>query len=222
MILFRDKHTRIEGLCTENLFLNELIKNTFNDFSIGWWFRLKNNSYKIIKFLSSIAEIKDVDIFILDYFKGKGVNTFIVSFDDSEKDFFYLNYSQIQSNRFLNDWDKFKIRFPKSKNFPPIPKEAERNKYRLEQAIDLYTKNEYRNQLNWIGIKFTSEILSNSPSLAPLKTSIFGSNYLRYYHISPKFFHFIKKLGNEKNDNLINFINGNTKPLNSLTDLKII
>lgn len=315
MILLRDKHTRIEGLCTENLFIHELIKNTFRDFSVGWWFKLKNDSYNIIKFLSNLAAIKDIDLFILDYFKSKGVNTFIVCFDEVEKDFFYIDYSEIRSNNFLEYWDKSRIKFPqKKKKSPPIPKASERNRNRLEQAIrllkshnalkksalervfancwlasgaywdidsfvryddkiiafevkqkyptargtfglnvglanlfnfltslgievihiiltkparnykipaiDFYTKKEYRNKLSWVGIKFTSEILLNNFSVAPSKTSIFGASKLKYYHINPKSFHFIKKFGTESNDNLTRFINGHTKPLKSLSDLK--
>jgi hypothetical protein len=314
-ILLRDKHTRIEGICTENLFVNELIKNTFREFSVGWWFKLKNNSYNVIKFVPKLAAVKDIDLFILDYFKSRGVNSFIVCFDDLEKDFFYIDYMQIRGDNFPKLGDKLKVRFPKKREvYPPIPKETERNVHRMEQAvrmlkslnvlrksalervfancwlasgpywdidsfvrykdkiiafevkqkyptaqgtfglnvglaklfsflsslgievvhiiltkpvrnykipaIDFYTKKEYRNKLSWIGLKFTTEILSRSVSVAPAKTSIFGANKLRFYHINPKSFHFIAKLDKEGTSNLIKFLNGHTKPLTSLSDLK--
>ena len=126
-ILKRDKHTRIEGLCTERLFLNQLIETTFSHYSVGWWFTLKRETYRLVKFCPDVGEINETDLQILDFFKSKGLSTFIVGFDNEEKDFLYIDYSKLPTYR-LEEWYRQRVQFPKKRRkLPPLPKESERN-----------------------------------------------------------------------------------------------
>ncbi|MFQ5637262.1 MAG: hypothetical protein ACE5IR_04630 [bacterium] len=307
-ILRRDKHTRIEGICTEKLFERTLVQPTFSDYSTGWWFRRQQGNYRVIKFTHDIGQIKSIDRLILDRFRKNGVRCFIVSFDEKEKDFYYLETSKCPGGFQKKDWHKLRSRFPKKrKAAPPIPKASERNQVRLNQAIrmlasyrglksaalervfancwlasgtywdvdcfvfhenrilafevkqkyptakgtfglnvglaklfaflsqtgiqvfhiiltkpvkndkiaaiDFYTKKPYRDKSNWIGLKFDRALLSKEKSFAPSKTSIFGANRLRYYHILPTSFHQIGKLGQENTTQFIDFILGRTEPI---------
>jgi hypothetical protein len=308
-ILKRDKHTRLEGLCTEYLFIDEIIKNKFENFSSGYWFSLKNNLFNITKVLTNIDDFKELDYKILNFFLKNNVSTWVVYFNESLKLFEYIKYTnEIQNNI---DFSKG-LSYPKSKKIPFLPKITERNIARQEQAIeflanrnalkkvalerafanfwlgsgsfwdidcftfykekliafevkqkyptakgtfglntgvanlfgflsslkievihiiltkpindeqihaiDFYTKNEYIAKSNWIATKFSNEILSNNTSTAPNKTSIFGNYQLKYYHIQPNKFHFLKKLYSEPNL-LIEFIDSKTHNINSLFDL---
>lgn len=133
-ILFRDKHTRIEGLCTEHLFREEIINGVFEKSTSGFWFSLKNNNFNVTKFLVNVADITDLDYQVLNYFLEHKVTTWVVFFDKSEKDFYYLKYT----NENKNNLDfSIKSPYPKNPKKAFIPKSSERNEDRLLQACEL-------------------------------------------------------------------------------------
>ncbi|MCG8606584.1 hypothetical protein MJD09_16575 [bacterium] len=137
-VLRRDKHTRIEGICTEHLFLRQLIETTFSAYSVGWWFTQKRGTYTIIKFCKHVGEIDLTDLKILNFFKDKGLSTFIVAFDHGRRSFYYVNYTMLPSTYQLDDWHRARVPFPHRKRKPPpIPKPSERDAVRSDQAIGL-------------------------------------------------------------------------------------
>jgi len=85
-------------------------------------------------------------------------------------------------------------------------------------SIDFYTKPEYKSKSYWIATKVTDHLTSVKKSLAPSRTSIYGTYKLGYYDMQPSSFHFIKK-ASEPNDKLIDFIEDKTNHLNTLSDL---
>jgi hypothetical protein len=304
-ILRRDKHTRIEGICTEHVFLRQLINTTFPEYSVGWWFTRKHGTYRIIKFCKDVGDVDLTDLKILNFFKDKGLSTFVVAFDHQSHSFYYIDYTLLPPTSQLDQWYRARVLFPREgRKPPPTPKPSERNAARLDQAIgllrslgvlqsaalervfancwlpgrdywdidcfvlhedrimafevkqkyptakntfglnvglaklfafltnlgmevfhviltkptrdyripaiDLYTKERHKSKLDWLGIKFSSEILTRKSAVAPKKTSIFGSGRLRYYHLQPREFHFIKNF-KDPDSRLLDFVSGSTK-----------
>lgn len=136
-ILQRDKHTRIEGICTEVLFFNDLVKTSFENYSSGWWFFGDKTRYTIIKITFGINELTDLDFFILDYFKTNDFPAYVVSFKQAEKRFYYVEYKPEFKNDINSYWRDNKKIYPLKKKAPPIPSVGTRNETRLNQAIDL-------------------------------------------------------------------------------------
>jgi hypothetical protein len=134
-ILLRDKHTRIEGLCTEMFFYEQILKNNFRETSSGWWFGLKNNTYTVTKIASSLLNLKNIDFELLELFSKVNTAVFIIVFSESDKDFFYLKYQHGKKESILKEWEIGKKRYPKNNQQASIPPEEQRNPHRLNQAI---------------------------------------------------------------------------------------
>lgn len=138
-ILFRDKHTRIEGLFTEHFFYEEILRKKFEEISTGWWFGLKNNQYTITRFTTSVHTLTKIDFEILNFFSSWNRSTYIVEFSEIDKSFCYSRYVRDNGHSFRNHWDRIKRPYPSNPNFAPLPSEKDRNAYRLNQAT-MYLK----------------------------------------------------------------------------------
>ena len=136
-VLARDKHTRIEGICTEAIFVDDLIKESFSKYSTGWWFPRRKTGYHVVKIFSAIDSITELDKEILAFFCTKEVPTYIVSFNDFEKAFYYLRIDDKVLDSFNNQWDKKKKEYPRTNSPPPLPASAYRSQERLEKAFDI-------------------------------------------------------------------------------------
>ena len=135
-ILRRDKHTRIEGICTEHLFLRQLIKPTFPDYSVGWWFTRKGGTYRIIKFCKDVGDVDLTDLRILNFFKERGLSTFVVAFDQAHHSFYYIDHTRLPPTNQLDEWYRARVPFPnRQRKPPPTPRASERNSARLDQAM---------------------------------------------------------------------------------------
>jgi hypothetical protein len=137
-ILRRDKHTRIEGICTEALFVRELLSESFPHFSTGWWFLRKDNQFRVMKILPAAETLSNLDFDLLAFFSVKAnIPTFILSFDEQAKNFYSLKF-EFTSKEDLekNGSIRKKLLEPRQPS-APLPKPAERQPQRLEQAVNL-------------------------------------------------------------------------------------
>ena len=136
-ILFRDKHARIEGICTEVFFEEELLTKAGIDYSKNWWIVKHENKIIVIKFLVNINDINQLDISILDYFKKtKGFEPYILTFNETVKTFYYKEFDDEKNIESLkNLFEKNKKEYPVKDKFPQIPEKGSRNIKRFNHAI---------------------------------------------------------------------------------------
>ncbi|HEV8285119.1 MAG TPA: hypothetical protein VGQ09_12465 [Chitinophagaceae bacterium] len=135
-LLFRDKHTRIEGLFTEHFFFEQIIKGQFQEISSSWWFSMKDGSYHIIKLIVSINALTSFDIELLGHFAASNSNTFIIAFNEDEKKFYYLRFKKEYKNFLVDNFDRLKKLYPKNKIKAHRLPDNERSFGRINQAID--------------------------------------------------------------------------------------
>jgi len=136
-ILSRDKHTRIEGICVEGVFIDDLVKESFDEFSTGWWFPTKNWEYRVVKILFDWNELSDLDKEILLFFKSKKIPTFLVSFDQNENVFYYIKIEENTLIDLESNWNEKKKIYPRSDTTPPLPQKRYRDKNRLDKSIKI-------------------------------------------------------------------------------------
>jgi hypothetical protein len=135
-ILLRDKHTRIEGLFTEVFFYEEILSETFTDYTTGWWFTVKEGTYRITKLCFSVQELSELDIELLEWFSNVNSNVFIVEFSEKQKSFFYGKYQNGLKTDFKTKWSGIRKIYPRNSNQAALPRESERNESRSNQAIN--------------------------------------------------------------------------------------
>ena len=120
-ILQRDKHTRVEGICAEAVFFRDLLSESFPIFSTGWWFRTRNNQFRVAKIVPEVQGLSELDFELLTFFSAKGVPTVVVSFDEKEKDFFYLRVDSRSVGDFSSQWHNKRQIFPRYSKVAPLP-----------------------------------------------------------------------------------------------------
>jgi len=313
-ILKRDKHTRIEGICTENVFYKELVSKSYKKTTSSIWFNRKNNTYNCIKVVDNIQNITDVDKYILSYFYKKNINTFVVVFNYIEKCFYYVKISQgIINGDFIEYFRVNKKVYPLKLSPPPIPMGKHRNESRLNlsieylksfnmlkqsaiervfancylstgwywdidsfviekdkiigfevkqkfptnngtfglnlglsklfhfllengieiyhiiltkpvwdisyPAIEMYTKENLKENSLWIGSKFSNELLSNNYSSAPSYTSIFTSARLKYFELQPSSFYKLKTFSESREIVLRDLVNNKLNKLKGVEEI---
>lgn len=132
LILSRDKHTRLEGLCVEALFERTLVANTFEEHTSGFWFTRKSGAYRVVKFLVDPLTFAELDARVLDHLTLHGMRAWVVFFDRKESTFRVLNYRKgcmseagIASAR----------AYPRTTEPIPIPGDKERKADRQEKAF---------------------------------------------------------------------------------------
>jgi hypothetical protein len=135
-IIFRDKHTRIEGLCSEAVFAADLLTDSFAEFSSGWWFKPANGRYKILKLITDLKKITPLDIKLFDFFE-KHCGVFLILFKTDDKQCEWVRYSSNKmENRLAESW--VQNAKPLVKNFllPSLPPKQQRQVGRLNQAVE--------------------------------------------------------------------------------------
>lgn len=148
-ILRRDKHTRIEGLCSEAVFVDDLLRESFPAYSCGWWFRRQNGVYRVARLVTDVAELSELDFKILSMF-ARHVATTIIQFDLISKACYGARFDPETRSTLNGNW--FNIRRPVSRMAasPRLPGSGIRDAARLEQAIQLL---ESRNRLQHAAIE---------------------------------------------------------------------
>lgn len=134
-VLHQDKHTRIEGLCSEAVFMEDIIQGNIEPVTTGFWFSetpknpLKFHIWKIITDIS--IPINSLDYRILDGFASiKGMPVSIVYFDETSKSF--LEFMHKKGNRYSNIKDLGTKKYPNSNSL--VANERQRNEVRIEKA----------------------------------------------------------------------------------------
>jgi len=139
-VLKQDKHTRLEGLCIEHFFINNYLNSIEKDkISTGWWFskrKYNDEKYFIIKFQHDL-NFREVDLSILNYFKKKGLEIYILFYDDKFK-FYTCNIKKIEqiNEKIILD-SAIEYKYTKLKPLPSSVKDIKRQ----EQSIDYLEKN---------------------------------------------------------------------------------
>jgi hypothetical protein len=135
-ILRRDKHTRIEGLCSEAVFAADLLRPSFPIYSTGWWFRLQDDAYRIARLVTDVAELSDLDFRLLDKF-ARHTPTTVIQFDVTAQECYYVEFKPEAQAGFCADWASRRKLFPRKSAARRLPEEKVRNAARLEQALQL-------------------------------------------------------------------------------------
>ena len=80
-ILSQDKYTRVEGLCSELVFMEDIVQNNLSPVTTDFWFTGENESYRVLT--NERAELSELDYRILDRFTKPGfaIPTDIVYFN---------------------------------------------------------------------------------------------------------------------------------------------
>jgi len=207
-IIFRDKHTRIEGLCSEAVFVADLLAESFAEFSSGWWFKPANQSYKILKLITDLQELTALDFKLLRFFAQRAKAAIFLfkqkfPFRRGPRFAFGLNKGEARLHVFLS---QIGLRVSNVILTKPVLHDR-------IPAIDLYTKNEYRRLSLWLATAHSDAILQSPQRLAPSKTSIYAGAPVCFYEMPLSRFHLVKNLGEPKPQALRDFINGKTSPL---------
>ena len=108
-ILEQDKHTRIEGLCSEAVFMEDIIEGNFSSVASDFWYTRVEKKYHVYKVITDPSvPLNDLDYQILDGFDSsikhqrdlKTSSVSIVYFDESSKTF--RKFIHIYGNRYSN------------------------------------------------------------------------------------------------------------------------
>lgn len=89
-ILAEEKHTRIEGLCSEIALVEDIINNNIKTVTYDYWFSPQQEGYNVYKLV--FAPLTDLDYRLLDLFASKAplTKTYIAYFYESKKEFYYF------------------------------------------------------------------------------------------------------------------------------------
>jgi hypothetical protein len=135
-ILRRDKHTRIEGLCSEAVFAADLLRPSFPIYSTGWWFRRQDDVYRIARLVTDVAELSNLDFGLLDKF-ARHTPTTVIQFDVTAKACYYVEFKPDAPSEFCASWSSRRKVFPRKSAVRRLPDEKVRNAARLDQALQL-------------------------------------------------------------------------------------
>jgi hypothetical protein len=136
-ILRRDKHTRIEGICTEALFIRDLLAPSFPDYSSSWWFVSKGNRFHILKLVSEIENLSALEFALLSFFRAKQSPAFLITFNEKAKSFFYIKFDSDSIQHLRERWRTHKKIIAPRKPSAPMPSPSERQPHRLDRAMNL-------------------------------------------------------------------------------------
>lgn len=101
-IIHYDKHARIEGLCSELVFQQQIAGKVGN-LTTGYWISLHSGHYGITKFLPDTSHVlSDEDYIIMDHFCNKGLRVRIIYFDPYLLEFRKFHYKKGTRNIVYN------------------------------------------------------------------------------------------------------------------------
>lgn len=92
LIMSHDKYARIEGLCSEAVFIDEIVKDNLEPFTNNFWFTQDGeNNYRVRKLIiDQDLALTPLDYRLLDIFTAPdtGIQTDIVYFNESTRKFY--------------------------------------------------------------------------------------------------------------------------------------
>ena len=136
-ILLLDKHTRIEGLCSEAVFMEDIVEGNLSPVTEDFWFTRSGRTakYEIIKVVTSYDKpLSELDYLILDKLAtAEGIlKTGIVHFDESTNTFRVFRHLEGQRYDQLREMGNV---WPLSGK-GMIAEDADRNEERTIKACD--------------------------------------------------------------------------------------
>lgn len=133
-ILYQDKHTRIEGLCSEAAFMEDVICGNLDPVTTDFWFSgLPHGGYHIRKIVTDPSvPLSELDYRILDGFASKSLPVSMAYFDETSKGFFQLHHEMGRRYSTLIGLGKIMTR---AAHLPNVP-ETDRDAARLAKACD--------------------------------------------------------------------------------------
>ena len=98
-VLNQDKHTRVEGLCSEAAFMEDIVQGNFEPVTTDFWFSLikGGRGYHIRKVLTDLLfNLSELDYYILDYFTGiePSLPVSIVYFNEFDRTFHEVEHKK--------------------------------------------------------------------------------------------------------------------------------
>ncbi|QEH39952.1 hypothetical protein [Chitinophaga sp. XS-30] len=106
-ILFQDKHTRIEGLCSEVAFMEDVVYANLSPFTSDFWFSGAGRGYHVRKILTDEAiSLSNLDYTILDIFASMDscLATSIVYFNKTSRAFYQFEHKEKKRYLKLEDY----------------------------------------------------------------------------------------------------------------------
>lgn len=101
-ILTNDKHTRIEGLCSEYLFMED-IGRSLDPIVSDYWISMNDYQYHLTKFVPDTKiRPSNNDFLIFAYFHAMNISVRIVYFDESKRTFFETFYKKDKCKKFTD------------------------------------------------------------------------------------------------------------------------
>ena len=94
-VLSQDKHTRVEGLCSEVVFMEDIVEGNLSPITFDIWFIVKGGGYKVMKMLVvNDKPMSELDIIVMDHLADAPgtVETSVVRFDSSTNTFWEFIY----------------------------------------------------------------------------------------------------------------------------------
>lgn len=131
-ILKQDKHTRIEGLCSEAAFMDDVVTGNLSPVTTDFWFTKTPNSYDVKRIITDPSKgLTDLDYRILDGFASR-TQVSIVWFNQQRREF--LRIPHIRLMRYSNMTELGDV-MPRN-GMTDMPDGNGRDDRRLNQACD--------------------------------------------------------------------------------------
>jgi hypothetical protein len=137
-LLLRDKHGRLEGLCAEILFEQELVKPAFPKYSTGWWVaKADRQQYKVAHAVETGSQITDLENAVYTHFLARDVPLFRLEYDPRSHTLRRHKLS-LSGRKVESRLDGIQAPSPKP---PSIPRAPERDGPRSTKALDYLKAN---------------------------------------------------------------------------------
>lgn len=148
-IFYEDKHTRVEGLCSETVFIEDIIQKNPYPVTYDFWFSLHYKGYHVYKLLvDKNASLNELDYLLLDKFAAAEEYTIvrIVYFEEESREFYQIPY--VKGMRY-DTLEGMGTMLAPANNYE-APDQKHRNSQRLQKACDFL---EERNLLKEMAVK---------------------------------------------------------------------
>ncbi len=132
-ILKRDKHARLEGLCAELLFYEELIRPSFTECSVGWWIAPHGNTYKVAHIIEEGHVISSLDEDIYRHFVRNHTRAVRLTFNAFRKSLLREQIALREMDDVL--YSRRSGQQPHTDSPPKLSNSTERNVERANKAI---------------------------------------------------------------------------------------
>lgn len=96
-ILEYDKHTRIEGLCSEAVFITDIVKEAVGRITTGYWVRKVGDGYHFYRLLTSVdSRLNSIDLIVMERLAGlpHPCCLMLVYFHDADGKFYAIRYKK--------------------------------------------------------------------------------------------------------------------------------